>query len=114
MLLAPGGSAGAQRCRYPYGRTAKHAKGSSAKSLVGQTAPEIRVKGFDGREHTLGEYRGKLNKVVLLHFTDPAAPGAYDAAADLESLYRDVDHWDVTVVLVAQGQGGDPYHEAQM
>ena len=72
------------------------------------------MKGFDGRDHTLGEYRGKLNKVVLLHFSDPAAPGAEDAAADLESLYKDVDHWDVIVVLVAKGKGGDPYHEAQM
>ena len=43
------------------------------KRLEGQKAPEFKLQGSDGREHTLEDYRGKI--LVLYFYPKDATPG---------------------------------------
>ena len=41
-----------------------------AEIKVGDTAPEFTLKGIGGKEHSLGEHKGKKNVVVLFYPLD--------------------------------------------
>jgi len=54
-------------------------------SLEGKQAPEFTLAGSDGREHTLGEYRGR--RVVIYFYPRDNTPGCTKEAC----AFRDLD-----------------------
>ncbi len=43
---------------------------STTEIKVGEQAPDFKLPGIGGKEHTLGEFRGKKNVVLLFYVLD--------------------------------------------
>ena len=43
---------------------------TQAEVKVGDLAPDFKLKGIGGNEHTLGEHKGKKNVVLLFYVLD--------------------------------------------
>jgi peroxiredoxin len=73
--------------------------------LIGKPAPEIRVKDFVGKDHSLAEYKGKI---ILLAFTASWSPPCNAEVISLEQGWQQIPKESMVVVGVATAENGDP------
>jgi peroxiredoxin len=80
------------------------AKDIYARSLVGKPAPEFRLKGLDGKEHSLAEYRGK--RVILKFFASWCGP-CHEEAPRVEQYWQQIRDHGTVIVGIDTWESGD-------
>ncbi len=69
-------------------------------SLEGKQAPDFTLAGSDGREHTLGEYRGKT--VVIYFYPRDNTPGCTKEACGFRDLDQELKKRGVVLLGVSR------------
>jgi peroxiredoxin Q/BCP len=69
-------------------------------SLEGKQAPDFTLAGSDGREHTLGEYRGK--RVVIYFYPRDNTPGCTKEACGFRDLDGELKQLGVVLLGVSK------------
>jgi peroxiredoxin len=83
----------------PKEKTAPHGQLEGVQDLkIGDPAPDFKLLGIDGKQHTLADYRG--SKVLMVAFLSNHCPDSHGAEGRIKKLVKDMDPANFTLVAI--------------